>query len=122
MQPNPPRSFRGGRRRITELSFSIKGETPRTQRSGTRMRTRKRETGATRDAGSSTSTCTNMDTNVEPGYTVYVDAEVLPPRAGPVGVEELAARLVDALVGVRAEVVALGLEQVGRQPLAAVAS
>ena len=41
--------------------------------------------------------------------------------AGPVGVEELAARLVDALVGVGAEVVALGLEQVGGQALGAVA-
>jgi len=30
--------------------------------------------------------------------------------AGPVGVEELAARLVDALVSVGAEVIALGLE------------
>ena len=42
--------------------------------------------------------------------------------AGPVGVEELAARLVDALVGVGAEIIALGLEQVGREALAAVAS
>src|ERR1035438_4934554 len=42
-------------------------------------------------------------------------------RAGPVGVEELAARLVDALVGVRAEVVALRLQQVRRQPRAAIA-
>ena len=41
--------------------------------------------------------------------------------AGPVGVEELAARLVHALVGVRAEIIALGLEQIGRQPRAAVA-
>ena len=41
--------------------------------------------------------------------------------AGPVGVEELAARLVDALVGVGAEVVALGLEQVRGQAAAAVA-
>ena len=50
-------------------------------------------------------------------YAVYVLAATLPPRAGPVGVEEFAARLVDALVGVRAEVVALGLQQVGGQPL-----
>ena len=41
--------------------------------------------------------------------------------AGPVGVEELAARLVDALVGVGAEVVALGLQQVRGQPSRAVA-
>ena len=41
--------------------------------------------------------------------------------AGPVGVEELAARLVDALVGVRAEVVALRLQQIGGQPCGAVA-
>jgi hypothetical protein len=41
--------------------------------------------------------------------------------AGPVGVEELAARLVEALVGVGAEVIALRLQQVGRQPRAAVA-
>ena len=34
--------------------------------------------------------------------------------AGPVGVAELAARLVEALVGVGAKVVALGLQQVGR--------
>src|ERR1019366_4948955 len=39
--------------------------------------------------------------------------------AGPVGVEELAARLVDALVGVRAEVVALRLQEVGGQAFAA---
>ena len=36
--------------------------------------------------------------------------------------EELAAGLVDALVGVGAEVVALGLEQVGRQAFAAMQS
>jgi hypothetical protein len=42
-------------------------------------------------------------------------------RLGPVDVEELAAGLVGALVGVRAEVVALGLEQVGRQAGRAVA-
>src|SRR5258708_5323983 len=41
--------------------------------------------------------------------------------ACPVGVEELAARLVHTLVGVRAEVIALRLQQVRRQPLAAVA-
>ena len=40
---------------------------------------------------------------------------------GPVGVEELAALAVEALVGVRTEVVALGLQQVGGQALAAVA-
>src|ERR1051326_7787016 len=40
--------------------------------------------------------------------------------AGPVGVEELAAGTVDALVRVRAEVIALGLQQIGRQTLAAV--
>src|SRR5688572_17815876 len=39
---------------------------------------------------------------------------------GPVRVEELAARLVEALVGVRAEVVALRLQQVRREPAAAV--
>ena len=44
-----------------------------------------------------------------------------PPLPGPVGVEELAARPVDALVGVGAKVVALGLEQVGRQPRVAIA-
>ena len=41
--------------------------------------------------------------------------------AGPVGVEELSAGLVEALVGVGAEVVALSLEQVGGQALGAVA-
>src|ERR1700678_3750817 len=40
--------------------------------------------------------------------------------AGPVGVGELAARLIHALVSVRAEVVALRLEQIGRQPRATV--
>jgi len=40
--------------------------------------------------------------------------------AGPVGVEELAARLVDALVSVGAEVIALGLEQIGGQSVAAI--
>src|SRR5262245_60946484 len=39
----------------------------------------------------------------------------------PVGVEKLAARLIDALVGVRAEIVALRLQQIGGQPLAAIA-
>src|SRR5208283_1938822 len=39
----------------------------------------------------------------------------------PVGVEELAAWLVHSLVSVSAEVIALGLEQVGGQPLAAIA-
>jgi hypothetical protein len=33
----------------------------------------------------------------------------IPARSGPVGMEVFAARLVDALVGVRAEVVTLGL-------------
>ena len=37
--------------------------------------------------------------------------------AGPVGVDEFASWLVDALVGVCAEVVALGLEQVGGETL-----
>ena len=41
--------------------------------------------------------------------------------SGPVGVEELAARLVDALVGVRAEEVALRLQQIRGQPRGAVA-
>ena len=42
-------------------------------------------------------------------------------RVWPVQVEELAARRVDALVGVRAEVIALGLEEVGGEPRRAVA-
>ena len=41
--------------------------------------------------------------------------------ACPVGVEELAARAVDALVSVCAEVVALGLEKIGWEAFAAVA-
>src|SRR5262245_24451400 len=41
--------------------------------------------------------------------------------AGPVGVEELAARLVEALISVGAEVVALRLEEIGRQAARAVA-
>ena len=41
--------------------------------------------------------------------------------ATPVGVEKLAPGMVDPLVGVRAKVVALGLQQVGRKPAAAVA-
>ena len=36
--------------------------------------------------------------------------------AGPVGVEEFPARLIDAFVGVRAEIVALRLQQVVPQP------
>src|ERR1019366_4106118 len=40
--------------------------------------------------------------------------------ARPVGVEELAAGLVESLVGMGAEVVALGLEKVGRAPLRAI--
>src|SRR5690606_41750227 len=42
-------------------------------------------------------------------------------RLGPVDVEELSTLLVDALVGVGAEVIALGLEQVGREAVGAVA-
>src|SRR5436190_21033419 len=42
------------------------------------------------------------------------------PMAGPVGVEKLAARLVDAFVGVGTEIIALRLEQVGRQSFAAI--
>src|SRR5690606_33674372 len=45
----------------------------------------------------------------------------LPAMPGPVGVEELSARLVDPLVRVSAEVVALGLQEVGRQATATVA-
>ena len=41
--------------------------------------------------------------------------------ASPVGMRVLAAGLVDALVGVGAEVVALGLEQVGGETIGAVA-
>src|SRR5436190_12829931 len=40
--------------------------------------------------------------------------------AGPVGMEEFAPRLVNALIGVRAEVIALCLQQVGRQHRGAV--
>ena len=38
----------------------------------------------------------------------------------PIGMEELAARFVDALIGVRAKEIALRLQQVRRQPLGAV--
>src|SRR5690554_1380088 len=41
--------------------------------------------------------------------------------SGPVGVEELAARFVDALIGMGTKVVALGLQQVGGQAFTAVA-
>src|ERR1035437_230956 len=65
----------------------------------------------------------------EPGLFVGTDFELdgvgaggdAAALAGPVGVEELAAGLVEALVGVGAEVVALGLEQVCRQAAGAVA-
>src|ERR1039458_8780186 len=65
----------------------------------------------------------------EPGLRVRTDLELdgvgaggdAAALAGPVGVEELAAGLVEALVGVGAEVVALGLEQVGGQAAGAVA-
>src|SRR5438067_4972587 len=40
--------------------------------------------------------------------------------AGPVAVEELAAGLVEAFVGVSAKIVALSLQEIGRQALAAV--
>ena len=43
------------------------------------------------------------------------------PVPCPVGMEELAARLVHALVSVRAEEVALRLEQIGRQASGAIA-
>jgi len=35
--------------------------------------------------------------------------------AGPVGVEELSARFVDTLIGVRSKVVTLSLDEVGRE-------
>src|SRR5690554_519598 len=41
--------------------------------------------------------------------------------SGPVGVEELTTRFVDALIGMRTKVIALGLQQVGGQALTAVA-
>ena len=41
--------------------------------------------------------------------------------AGPVGVEELSPGTVGALIGVGSEVVTLGLEHVGRQPLGPIA-
>ena len=41
--------------------------------------------------------------------------------SGPVGVEELAPLLVNPLVSVGAEIVALSLEQVRRKPFAAIA-
>src|ERR1051325_9847041 len=41
--------------------------------------------------------------------------------SGPVGVKKFAARLVHPFIGVRAEVVALRLQQVGRQTRAAIA-
>ena len=44
-----------------------------------------------------------------------------PARARPVGVEEFAARTVHALVGVRAEVIALRLQKVCGKPRGAVA-
>ena len=45
----------------------------------------------------------------------------IPARARPVGVEILAARAIDALIGMRAEVIALRLQQIGRQFRRAVA-
>ena len=44
----------------------------------------------------------------------------IPARAGPVGVEVFAARLVDTFVGVRPEIVALRLDQTGPKPAGAV--
>ena len=41
--------------------------------------------------------------------------------AGPVGMKELAARPVHALVGMRAEIIALRLQQIGRQFFRAIA-
>src|ERR1700722_4105457 len=62
-----------------------------------------------------------MATRIDAGFS----HRVTPRRhnssmPGPVRVEELAARFVEALVGVRAEIIPLRLEQVGRQTLAAV--
>jgi len=56
-----------------------------------------------------------------PPYTTYWPAANVAALPRPVGVEELAARLVHTLVGVGAEVIALRLQQVGGQPRAAVA-
>src|SRR5581483_6736235 len=50
-----------------------------------------------------------------------LDRELRAGRFGPVEVEELAARLIGALVGMGAEIVALRLEQVGRKAGGAVA-
>ena len=54
------------------------------------------------------------------GLRVVSRAGDLAARAGPVGVDPLA-RGIEELIGVRAEVVALCLEQVGRKPGGAVA-
>ena len=47
--------------------------------------------------------------------------ETRPASSGPVSVEELAARLVNALIGMGAEVIALRLQQVGGQTPGAIA-
>src|SRR5580658_5439847 len=44
------------------------------------------------------------------------DRQLRPLGIGPIQVEKLPRGLVDPLVGVRTEVVPLGLEQVGREP------
>lgn len=60
-------------------------------------------------------------------HTVFKKLNVVSGRcgvaaaAGPVGVEEFTAWFVGAFVGVRAEVIALGLQQVGGQARGAIA-
>ncbi len=63
----------------------------------------------------------SIDRKKRLGFPSRLRISRLPNHFGPVGVEELAFGLVDALVGVGTEEVALGLEQVGGEALGAVA-
>src|SRR2546422_11355397 len=42
------------------------------------------------------------------------------PAASPIGMEEFSTRFIEAFVSMRAKIIALGLQQVGRQTFAAV--
>lgn len=61
------------------------------------------------------------DGGTTPAYLAEPEPANRPAVPGPARVQELPAQLVDALVGVRAKVVALRPQQVGRHPRGAVA-
>src|SRR5688572_3295284 len=65
-------------------------------------------------------TCAGSDITIQSQSNRVCARGHITTTTRPVGVEELAARLVKPFVGVRPEIVALGLQEVGGQALGAV--